>query len=102
MVLAAGNDMLDVEIAHPLDQVLGFCAHICRNRHLSFSDPPLGHNRGVLERSLSTQELVRQNTQRPEIYFLVVPVVVLAAEHLRWKVVERAAHGLPPVVWRVY
>ena len=91
-----------LEVPHLLDQVLGLRAHICRDRHLSLGDPPLGHDRRVFKRCLSTEKLVRQNTQRPEIDLLVVPVVVLSAKHLRWKIIEGTTHGLSPVVRRVY
>ena len=43
----------------------------------------------VLERSSSTNELVAEDAKSPVIHELVV---CSAFDHLRWKIVERAAH----------
>lgn len=84
---------------HLLDQVFGLGTDKGRNRHVSPSYPPLRHHGRILERCLANEELVRQDTQTPEINLLVVVVVrATGLDHFWGQVVEGTAHGVATVV----
>lgn len=84
---------------YPLDQISSLGAHKRRNRHVGTGDSPLRHNWRILEGSFANEELVRQNAQTPQVNLFVVVVLRRARlDHLGREVIQRAAHGLPPVV----
>ena len=90
------------DVTYPFNQVLRLRTHEPGHRHLPARNPPLRHDRCILKRRLAHEKLVRQHAQTPQVDLLVVEIVVPARlDHLRWQVIQRPAHGLSPVIWRV-
>ena len=86
-------------ITHPFDQVLCLWTDKIRNCHFSSCNPPLGHHRCVLKWCLSNQELIRQNTQAPQVDLVrIVVIMVSRLDHLRWEIIQSSTHCLSPVV----
>lgn len=97
------NSLLRIQHQQSLDQISRFRAQIWRNRHIAFGNSSLCHDRCVLERRFSNQELVCQHAQRPQVNFLRVPVLLASGlDHLWRQVVQGSAHGVAAIVGRVH
>lgn len=84
---------------YPLDKILRLRAHKGWYRHVGTGNPAVGHGRCILERRLTDQELIGQDTQTPQVNLLAVVVGRRAGvDHLWGQVVESSTHGLSAVV----
>lgn len=89
--------------AYSLDEIARFRADKGRDRHIRSCDPPLGHDRCVLERCLANQKLIRQHAETPQVNLFVVVIVLSSRlDHLRWQIVQGTTHGLSPAVGSVH
>mmetsp|Transcript_21606 Transcript_21606/g.44583 ORF Transcript_21606/g.44583 Transcript_21606/m.44583 type:complete len:271 (-) Transcript_21606:618-1430(-) len=82
------------------NQILGIFRHPTRPPNIHSRDSPIRHClRLGLKGRTSHQKLVQQHPQRPRVHLLIV---LLSLDHLRGKVVQRPAHGVPPRSRRVH
>jgi hypothetical protein len=86
-----------------LDQITSLGADETRHGHITPGNLLLCHDGSVLKRRFTTEELVGQDAQAPQVNCLAVEVVSTARlDHLWWQVVQSTAHCVTAVVRRMY